>query len=76
MKQLWNRQNKLNKFIAFCLALVLAVVPLMTYVGDKEGAKAEGGSLLYLSIILHLRKIQIVMEKDLTWMLTHRENII
>lgn len=44
MKQLWNRQNKLNKFIAFCLALVLAVVPLMTYVGDKEGAKAEGGS--------------------------------
>ena len=44
MKQLWNRQNKLNKFIAFCLALVLAIVPLMTYVGDKEGAKAEGGS--------------------------------
>ena len=44
MKQLWNRQNKLNKFIAFCLALVLAVVPLMTYVGDKEGAKAEGGN--------------------------------
>ena len=44
MKQLWNRQNKLNKFIAFCLALVLAIVPLMTYVGDKEGAKAEEGS--------------------------------
>lgn len=44
MKKLWNRQSKLNKFIAFCLAVVLAVVPLMTYVGDKKGAKAENGS--------------------------------
>lgn len=45
MGKLWNRQNKLNKFIAFCLAIVLAVVPLMTYIGDKKGAKAEmGGS--------------------------------
>lgn len=41
MKALWNKHTKLNKFIAFCLVLLLAVVPLLTYVGDKEGAKAE-----------------------------------
>lgn len=40
MKALWNKHTKLNKFIAFCLVLLLAVVPMLTYVGDKEGAKA------------------------------------
>lgn len=40
MKKTWNKNTGFNKFIAFCLALLLAVVPLLTYVGKKEGAKA------------------------------------
>lgn len=40
MKKTWNKNTRFNKFIAFCLALLLAVVPLLTYVGNEEGAKA------------------------------------
>lgn len=40
MKITWRKNTRFNKFIAFCLALLLAVVPLLTYVGNEEGAKA------------------------------------
>ena len=40
MRAFWNKQSKSRKIIACALAVCLALVPLVSYIGPKKGAKA------------------------------------
>lgn len=44
MMKLCNRNSVRSKLLALCMALLMVIVPLMTYVGDENGAKADGNT--------------------------------
>ena len=47
MKNFWKRQSKTKKIIAFALAFLLALVPLVSYIGPRTGAKAANDSYTF-----------------------------
>jgi len=69
MKNLFRKENKVNKVIALWLVFIMMLVPLVSHMGSKEGAKAANANTpmeLETSFELVLTNTNSVEAKDLS----------